>query len=83
MPPWCTVPSALGGAGKVARVLGTARWSLAALYTLLGVGWVVMGAIGSMNWVLVGIGIVWMFGGACWALGQLRRRRQRSAASQL
>jgi hypothetical protein len=56
----------------------------AAGYVLVGIGWIVMGAVGTTNWVHVGIGVVWMAGGVCWWLGLLaRRRRQRSAVSQL
>jgi len=52
-----------------------------AVYALAGILWIVTSVVGTVNYVYLGFGIVWLLGGACWPLGTLRhRRRQRSAA---
>lgn len=53
------------------------------MYTLLGVLWIVMGVVGTPNYVDVGIGLAWMLGGAVWFLGVVlwRRRAERSGVN--
>ncbi len=58
------------------RLMEAARWVVGALYALLGILWIVAGVAGTANYVYLGIGIVWLLGGACWPLGILRHRRR-------
>ena len=54
----------------------TARWVVGAIYALVGILWIIAGVAGAANYMYLGIGIVWLLGGACWPLGILRHRRR-------
>lgn len=56
------------------------RWrrALGAGYVVLGVLWIIRSVIGTtkISYVNVGIGLVWILGGACWFWGVARWRRR-------
>jgi Flp pilus assembly protein TadB len=62
------------------REVGTARWVVGVLYALVGILWIIRAVIGTLNYLYLGFGIVWLLGSVCWPLGIHRHRRQRSAA---
>lgn len=60
-----------------------ARWAVGGLFALTGILWITYSVIGTVNYVFLSFGIIWLFGSVCWPLGILtQRRRQRAAASK-